>query len=204
MIERFLKAKRWQLFLLLVGLPFVFYLIIMGPVLFNLDAEKYPEPAIMTDYYAIFPTLMIIISCLLFCWIWSIAIGLQKKIPQHLKMKVKKFKIFFFIPVIYMLLLALFIGISFGLPYKAGNESDSIIFGGMVLIFVLLHLVSMFCIFYTIYFAAKTLKTVELKREVRFGDFAVEFFLFWFYFIGIWILQPKINKMAVTEENTFN
>jgi hypothetical protein len=27
-------------------------------------------------------------------------------------------------------------------------------------------------------------------------DFAGEFFLLWFYPVGIWIVQPKINKMV--------
>jgi hypothetical protein len=43
---------------------------------------------------------------------------------------------------------------------------------------------------------AKTIKTVELQREVNFSEFIGEFFMIWFYFIGIWILQPKINRMV--------
>jgi len=57
------------------------------------------------------------------------------------------------------------------------------------------HLFSMFCIFYCLYFVAKVFKTVELQRKVTFSDFAGEFFMIWFYPIGIWIVQPKINKM---------
>ena len=45
------------------------------------------------------------------------------------------------------------------------------------------------------YFVAKTLKTVELQKEVLFSDFAGEFFIVWFFPIGIWIIQPKINKI---------
>jgi hypothetical protein len=67
--------------------------------------------------------------------------------------------------------------------------------GSIFTVIVPIHLFSMFCIFYTIYFVAKTIKTVELKREVKFGDFAGEFFLLWFYPVGVWILQPKLNKM---------
>lgn len=48
----------------------------------------------------------------------------------------------------------------------------------------------------TIIKAAKTIKTVELQKKVTFSDFAGEFFLLWFSPIGIWILQPKINKFA--------
>ena len=64
--------------------------------------------------------------------------------------------------------------------------------GWIVAIIIPLHLFSMFCIFYLI---AKTIKTAELQRKVGFGDFAGEFFLLWFYFIGIWINQPKVNKL---------
>jgi len=53
----------------------------------------------------------------------------------------------------------------------------------------------MFCIFYCLYFVAKALKSVELQREVTFNDYAGEFFLFWFSPIGVWVLQPRINKL---------
>jgi hypothetical protein len=57
------------------------------------------------------------------------------------------------------------------------------------------HFLSIFCIFYCIYFVAKTIKTVELQRAVKFKDFVGEFFLVWFFPIGVWILQPTINKL---------
>ena len=59
-----------------------------------------------------------------------------------------------------------------------------------------LHLFAMFCLFYCLYFVSKTFKTAETQRKVAFGDFAGEFFMLWFFPIGIWIIQPKINKMV--------
>ena len=50
-----------------------------------------------------------------------------------------------------------------------------------------------------VYFVAKTYKTVELQRQVSFSDFAGEFFMIWFYPIGIWIIQPKLNKIIENE-----
>ena len=76
-----------------------------------------------------------------------------------------------------------------------GEESGGGIMGSIVAVIIPVHLFSMFCIFYSLYFVAKTFKTVELQREVSFSDFAGEFFMIWFYPIGIWIVQPKINKM---------
>jgi len=62
----------------------------------------------------------------------------------------------------------------------------------------------MFRIFYSMYFVAKTIKTAELQRKVGFGDFVGEFFLLWFYFIGVWIVQPKVNKLYGKENTTAN
>jgi hypothetical protein len=77
------------------------------------------------------------------------------------------------------------IGLKLNIAIKA------ILFG---FIFIL-HLLSMFGIFYSLYFVAKTIKTVELQTKVSFSDFAGEFLLIWFFPIGIWVVQPKINKM---------
>ncbi|WP_373551080.1 hypothetical protein [Haliscomenobacter sp.] len=59
-------------------------------------------------------------------------------------------------------------------------------------------------IFYCIYHVAKTIKTVELQRKVTFSDFIAEFFLVWFFPIGVWILQPTINKLAAKDDDDFN
>ena len=86
-------------------------------------------------------------------------------------------------------------GTMFSGAYEGGEVSSGGLIGGLVGIIVPLHLFSMFCIFYCLYFVAKTFKTVELQREVSFSDFAGEFFMIWFFLIGIWIVQPKVNKM---------
>lgn len=75
-----------------------------------------------------------------------------------------------------------------------GRQPSLAIFAG----FVPLHLFSMFCIFYCLYFNAKALKTVEWQNTVTFSDFAGEFFLIWFFPIGVWIIQPRINKLFDT------
>ena len=69
------------------------------------------------------------------------------------------------------------------------------LFGLIFGLIVPIHLFSMFCIFYCLYFNAKALKAVEWQRPVTFGDFAGEFFLLWFYPIGVWIIQPRVNKL---------
>ena len=195
MTEKFLKAKHWQLFLLTFGIPTIFQFVMMGTMFSNIGSGNNSDPTFMFSYMKFFPIMMIIFIGVFFGWFWSVAVGLQSKVPEDVKMKVKKFKIFFFIPMVYILFITLFMGIQMNGLMKNGTEPSSGLIGGLVAVIVPLHLFSMFCIFYSLYFVAKTFKTVELQREVKFSDFAGEFFMIWFYPIGIWIVQPKINKM---------
>ena len=98
--------------------------------------------------------------------------------------------------MVYMLMFSISIGAALNGVMQNGTEPNGAFAGSLVAIILPLHLFSMFCILYSLYFVAKTFKTVELQREVTFSDFAGEFFLIWFYPIGIWIVQPKINKMV--------
>jgi len=199
--ETFLKAKHWQLFILTFGIPMVFQIILMISMFATLLSGDTSAPSSLFFFFKLFPVLMILLIGTIYGWFWSIAIGLQDKVPLHVKMKTKKFKIFFFIPLAYLLAISIGMGIAMtGLlgTIKAGSQPDIALFGGMVALIVPLHVFSVFCIFYCLYFVAKTFKTVERQRETTFSDFAGEFFMIWFYPIGIWIIQPKVNKMAET------
>jgi hypothetical protein len=126
-----------------------------------------------------------------FGWFWAIAINLQRTLLDVLRLNTNKFKIFLFLPLIYMLIFFVFLDSIMGTTIENGSGPNPAIFA---LIFTI-HLFAMFCIFYCLYFVAKVFKTVELQRKVTFSDFAGEFFMIWFFPIGIWIVQPKINKM---------
>jgi hypothetical protein len=195
MIDRFLQAKHWQIFLLTFGIPMIFQFMMMGSMNSNITTQSSPSPTLMFDQMNFFPVMMIIFMLVFFGWFWSIAIGLQKKVPENVTMKVTKFKIFFFTPFVYTLLFLFVFNVLMDELLSFETEPNIGLIGGLFAIVFPLHLFSMFCMFYILYFVAKTFKTVELQREVSFSDFAGEFFLIWFYPIGIWIVQPKINKM---------
>jgi hypothetical protein len=44
-------------------------------------------------------------------------------------------------------------------------------------------------------FSAKALAQYEEKKDLKFSEYTNEFLLILFVIIGIWILQPKLNKM---------
>ena len=71
------------------------------------------------------------------------------------------------------------------------------------IIFIIVGVYFCFAFFQTIIFSCKTISKLESKREVSFGDYSNNIFLIIFLFIGIWVLQPKINKLFVTQEQDF-
>lgn len=196
MTKNFLKAKHWQLFLLTFGIPMLFQFIMMGSMFGNIATNSNPYPTFMLSYMKFLPIMMIVSAGAFFGWFWSVAIGLQYKVPENVKMKIKKFKVLLFIPLAYMLFISVLMGVTMSGIMEDGVEPSVGLIGSLAVIIVPMHLFSMFCIFHSLYFVAKTFKTVELQREVNFSDFAGEFFMIWFYPIGIWIIQPKINKMV--------
>lgn len=120
-------------------------------------------------------------------WIWIVATGLQDKVPEDIKLKVNKFKVFFIIPMVYFVLyMTLFF------PSIMNFDVEPTLF----LIIMPLHFFAMFCMLYCLYFAAKTIRTVELKRIVHSSDYIGEFFLIWLFPIGVWFIQPRINKIV--------
>jgi len=202
MINRFLKAKHWQLFLLLFAIPMVVQVSLMIVIIGQGISKANPLPTVLLPYLKYFPALMIIFWSIFLGWFWSIAIGLQEKIPSHINMKIKQFKIFFFIPIIYFSSLVLLFTSVLSSDLKSFEIVNTSFFGAYIMFFFMLHLFSMFRVFYSLFFVVKTIKTAELKRETTFGDFTGDFFLLWFFPVGIWKIQPRINKLI--EEDSFN
>lgn len=180
MIERFLKAKHWMIFIIIFVIPYSLEAIAM--IITENDIDK-------MIYFK--PVTLIIFFLGLFGWFWSIVTGLQGNMPEGVKMKVRKFKILLIFPMIY-------IPFAFNLSSTLGNsfeESNGVVITLLFATIFIFHILSMFGLIYSFYFVAKTYKTVELQREVIFSDFAGELFMFMIFPIGVWILQPRINLM---------
>jgi hypothetical protein len=185
-MTKFLTFKHWQLFGLLMGTPMIFQIISIGSIVSSNDP---------TAEFKFFPVMMILYLGLFLGWFYSLGTNLHKKLPETVNMNLKKFKIFLLIPAIYMVLFTFYMSSMFS-NVSTGIEPNPAIWG----IIFPLHLFSMFCLFYCLYFISKELKAVEWQKPVTFSDFAGEFFLIWFFPLGIWIIQPRINKLF--ENNT--
>ena len=181
-MEIFLKAKHWQIFTLLIGVPYAIQM-------FLIEKNNYD---IM---YLIAPVMAVLYIVIYFGWFWAVGTQLNNKLPANVKLNLKRFKVLLSVPIIYVLGISIYISMiaigqneSAPSPFLAINDIISVVFP--------LHIFAMFCIFYVLWFNAKTIKSIEFQRSVSFGDFAGDFFLLWLFPIGIWIIQPKINKMV--------
>jgi membrane-associated HD superfamily phosphohydrolase len=202
MTNLFLKAKHWQIFILTFGIPMVFQFVAMFSMLANFNFMENPNPATLYSNLKYIPFILLLFIGFLFMWFWSAGIGLQDNIPENAKMKTNLFNLFLTIPILYLLILGMVFSYTINGMFILDPTSNFGLIAILFLGFVLLHLFSIFCIFYCIYFVAKTIKTAELQRPVVFSDFIPEFFMVWFSPIGIWILQPRTNKLAAATEQS--
>ena len=189
MVKLFLKIKHWQLFLVVWALP----ALIKVPSWISKGYASNPELTILATYLWI---------GVLIGWMYSIGVSLSKMLPENTKMNLKFFRICTIIPLILAVVVVVsasctYIGIintesSF---WKADSIIFKIVFTVFFLIFAILTQFTPIAIFYNSHFCSKTLKTIELQQKIKFGKYAIEFFLILFSFIGIWFIQPRVNKI---------
>ena len=195
-IERILKAKHWQIFILILVLPLIIEVFIMPDLLARESVN---------DFRMIMAIRIILLVGGAFVWFWSIAIGLQKKMNIALKMKTRKFKVYFFITFLYFVLILGFLGLgqgfSIGSDIYYGQAPSGGFIGGVVGLIVPL-LFPIYCLFYFFYFTSKSIKTFELNSTIKISDYIGFFFGIWFLPIGIWIIQPKVNRLIQNNEKS--
>ena len=120
--------------------------------------------------------LSIFLGIPIYLWLWSIGTKLQSDKVKINELNLLIFKLSVFYPIAYFV---------FAIYYMLTN-------GWVVMP---MHIAAMISTFYAMIFAAKTLKSAELKREAKISDYLGDFFLVWFFPIGIWIIQPRIHKL---------
>ena len=62
------------------------------------------------------------------------------------------------------------------------------------------RLFAMFCVLYDMHFVAKNLMLGEESRYLSFPDYWHLFFLVYFFPIGIWWIQTRVNRLHLNEQ----
>jgi len=115
-----------------------------------------------------------------FVWIYSIGIESNRLLPVTMKMPLVKFKILLAYATGYAVVVACY-PLQAKMPYALP-----------------FHFIDMFCLFYLIYFVAKSIRSIELNRPAILSDWVLIFFGLLFYPIGVWFIQPKIQRIVQT------
>ncbi|WP_157811824.1 hypothetical protein [Tenacibaculum sp. SZ-18] len=137
--------------------------------------------------------LMIIWICLFTYWTLGVGEKLYNKLNDKSILNLKRFKIQIGFVVTYLLIVFLTVG-----GYEINNENIAE-YGWKAWLIIPLHLILMYYMIHTIYFLSRCITTLRNQKE-GYGWYMLGF---WFFPIGIWIIQPKIIEL-LNEKPAYN
>ncbi len=171
-----LRAKHWQIFFLLFGIFIVGDVAVMS----SMSAARSPQ-----DFVKIGPLFGAVLVLSMFCilaWFWSMGSFLSSMVPPPLRPKLGFFRFALTYPALYIFI------------FIASFQSASTRPALLAIIFPL-HFLAVFCMFYDLYFVSKNLVLAETSKSASFYDYARPFFLIWVFPVGVWFIQPRINRL---------
>ena len=179
----FLRAKHWQIFAPLFGL----YTTRMA-----IGMASFPTVPSSPDALGLagflFGTVMVAAMLCILIWFWSLGSFLSSIVRPVLRLNSAFFRFAVIYPCLYM-----FAFIPFFLDPRPSAT--------WVAIIVPFHFFAMLCMFYNLYFVSKNLALAETGRAASFYDYAGPFFLIWFFPLGIWVIQPRINRLYAMQSS---
>jgi len=171
----YLRAKRWQVFVLFFG-TFVFAQVAFVASIFG--TSRSPENSLKVGL-PVWMAIVLSTFCIL-GWFWALGLFLNSIVVPPLRLRVGLFRFALLYPALYIVLFMAFFG-----------STNPLLFA----VIIPLHLLAMFCMFYCLYFVSKSLVLAETGKPASFSDYAGPFFLMWFYPLGVWFIQPRVNRL---------
>lgn len=193
-----LRLKHWQLFLLVYG-P---YVLLIGMVAIAIAGDFENSGFQYATQFAVSVSFVA-----KFLWQVALAKELQAKLPGDQRLHIPFFWTFLLLQFLYVISIRIYVVMLMDKPelmqegafgdFFAAMESSAI---GPISASTLL---SWACLIYFSNVLAKLLSMVETQSDVMFGDYIGTFFLLIFFPIGVWFVQPRINKLFGSEEGEY-
>lgn len=145
-----------------------------------------------TSYTAVLFTVAIIFTLPItgfIVWLYAIATYFHTKLPSDVYINLTRFKIFLAVPYISNVLIVVLMPFMINLMDNMDEQ-----YALLIAMFVILFYFPVFCIAHSIFFALKIMTSAEKQDPAKFGDFAPDFVWAIFFPIGLFWVQPKINK----------
>ena len=167
----FLKMKHWQLFILLFGAKVLNWYLLINAT------QEGSQPSLLVDTWVAMFMMLVVAS-----WLWSIVTACLKVLPENLTESTSLVKVSLVYLIIYIAS-----GVFIWEKYEA--------------VWIILNLLAVVAALYTYDFTARQLVKLEQQKEVIFTEYAGSFVLLLFLPIGVWSIQPRVNKLLGTERN---
>lgn len=189
-----LNLKHWQTFLILYSLPIALAIFSFVLLFFPLRTDEEIEKFILL---ALNVSILSIISPFIqMSWNWIMTKACLDKLPQEVKLKSLGYYICFFLLFITLGLTAAFLIIGYQVNDTGIEFIEALLEIEVFLTLIPLQIISILSSIYMFSFQAKVLKSVETQKEALFSNYINEFFFFLFFPIGIWFIQPRLNKLV--------
>jgi hypothetical protein len=213
-MDTLLKAKHWQIFLFAFGIPWLLMMVVMGfgfaDFFSMMKANPDPEDMaiVMSDFISkitvgILP-LALLSAIVNYGWLYAVNQRISPMAPDAYRPNTNLVSL-----AIGCIILFTFINAgltaymySNGMEQflSLGNNSGEL--SNMGSTFLIMYLGSLFTslanfglAIYVSYQLSRAVKGAELQRYLRTDDTIGPFFAFVFLFIGIWFIQPIVNKL---------
>lgn len=177
----FLRAKNWQIFLLLLVIPTIAEFTALGAIPTRIRSWHDFGPGALS-----FIGVMVLYLLCFLAWFGSMGLFFDSLVKPEFRMQTQFFRFSLVYPAVYMSIFFLMI----------------ILDGGFPSWIVPLHLACMLCVFYLLYFVSKNLVLAETSKTASFYEYAGPFFLLWFFPVGVWFIQPKVNRLFAERNGT--
>lgn len=176
------KLKHWQIFLLIVGMPVMLQLI--QSIIFISSADGN-----VANYGNILGLLIILPLLIYYGWIGSVGSTFSQR-NTAVNMPIGRFRLSLWTSGICSVLLTVYFWTYPQYLQATDNEEAVPIMLVGVLVFV-----TLFTLFYCLSFMARGVVQLERNRRVSSSEFYSEFVMAVAFPIGIWLLQPRINRL---------
>ena len=167
-MDKLLRIRHWQIFIYLLFVPAFF-----------------PEGDNQTYYQIVWGLLFVF-------WIIKVDEQLYFRLPTRVNLNFNFLLINIFISATYLIIIFLTVG---GYNITDENYQD---YGWKVWIYLPMHLCCFFSFFYAIRFTSKAIASIENNKNVDIAYYGTYMAGLFFFPIGIWWIQPKINKILRT------
>lgn len=179
-MKKILLIRHWTLFCLFLIPSLILVAVMIFSDNFTMEVS---DPSFFVYAFAMVATILVFLM-----WSYSLGENLIRRIQSNTSFESMIFKIACLVILIFGIFAFILI-LSF---YKRPTWTINSFIKTFLITLCITSIISYVLI---AFFNAKAIKSVENNKTIRFKDFFWEFLMFLFLPIGIWILQPKINKI---------